>query len=368
MKKYFFTIIVLLSFYPLATAAADIFYSPLSLDVYQFDSFVSTVMVDSEEAINAIAAEVLWNPDLVTLAGINTGGSIFDLWVNLPKVNQSGKIRLVAGATKPFVGKNGKVVDLIFQVKKETGEVSLSFTADSKLIKADGLASEAELKFFNGIYTILARPDNLIQLSSVVMPDENVWYNTNIFAVHWPPQAGYIYSYLLTLDPTQLPDQEPEDILFDVKYEGLADGIYYFKLLAKTPAGKWLPVIGRRVMIDMTKPRPIELDVIGKDIGFGLSQVLVFSASDGGSGISHYEIREINEDYRPAVSPYSYQVKLLGRQVLVKAVDNAGNFVVQEAFIPGLVDIWRPFIWLGVAVFIILLLFIYFYVRQKKNK
>ena len=56
---------------------------------------------------------------------------------------------------------------------------------------------------------------------------------------------------------------------------------------------------------------------------------LSFATADKTSGIDYYEIKEGKRDFKKATSPYLLEEQKLGRKILVKAYDKAGNW--QEA-------------------------------------
>lgn len=367
MKKYFFTILLLLLFSPLSVWGADIYFMPSTSEIINGQNFLVQVLVDSEQEVNAIDAEIFWNVDVLELTSVNQGGSIFDLWVKRPVIDQSGSIRLLAGATQNFIGQGGKIVDLLFKVTGGDSQASLSFGVDSKLLRADGQGSLADLKLFEVNYDILARPVNLPILTSASMSDENKWYSSKIFDVQWQGQPGFEYSYLLSQDPAQVPDEVPNDILFNIKYEGLDDGIYYFHLLAQTANGSWLPKVTRRVMIDTTIPETMVVEIVGKDIGFGVGQSLVFYSSDVMSGIDYYELKEIEDDWIIINSPYVYNSQFFSREVSLRAVDRAGNYINKIVIIPGIFTVWWQQALIVLLLLMVVIYFIYRIYGRKKS-
>ena len=62
------------------------------------------------------------------------------------------------------------------------------------------------------------------------------------------------YSYFLTHDPTQLPDDIAEGLVGDVQYEGLDDGIYYFVMKVWDGNNNYLGKVIRRGQLDATPP------------------------------------------------------------------------------------------------------------------
>ena len=90
---------------------------------------------------------------------------------------------------------------------------------------------------------------------------------------------------------------------------------------------------------------------------------LVFAAQDKGSGIKHYEVREGRFGwFRKAGSPYLLSYQRLGRDIYVRAVDNAGNkrMTVVEATIHSA---W----WESYGLFAILIVMMFAAIAYKKQ-
>jgi len=78
-------------------------------------------------------------------------------------------------------------------------------------------------------------------------------------------------------------------------------------------------------IIDVDPPEffePILTQVV--DIA-GEQFILIFATQDKGSGISHYKIKEGHLDWVTATSPYVLKNQSLDDEIIVKAVDKAGN-------------------------------------------
>lgn len=95
-------------------------------------------------------------------------------------------------------------------------------------------------------------------------------------------------------------------------------------------------------------------------------QYLFFMASDKGSGIDHYEINE-NGVWQTIQS--SYLIKQNGGVYYVKAIDRAGNERIKGIQMPVSSNAYSGSIfWLGVALFILLMIFIGRRIWIKKNR
>ena len=76
---------------------------------------------------------------------------------------------------------------------------------------------------------------------------------------------------------------------------------------------------------DTTPPDPFHPMVSADETIFGGKYFLVFATQDKESGIDHYEICEGNQKCVVATSPYLLQNQNLNVNIIVKAIDRAGN-------------------------------------------
>jgi hypothetical protein len=120
--------------------------------------------------------------------------------------------------------------------------------------------------------------------------------------------------------------------------------------------------------------------VIARDANvYGGKYFLVFSATDKGSGINHYEVLEVpagaaipqNAPWTIATSPYLLKDQVLSSDVYVRAVNNGGSVTVAKMparFPPSAAS---RIVSLGFALLLILLLLaltIFFIVRSKRKR
>ena len=61
---------------------------------------------------------------------------------------------------------------------------------------------------------------------------------------------------------------------------------------------------------------------------------IIFSAKDAGSGIDYYEVKEGNNSWIHATSPYLINDQSLSNSILVKVVDKAGNERIENVPLP----------------------------------
>ncbi len=92
------------------------------------------------------------------------------------------------------------------------------------------------------------------------------------------------------------------------------------------PQNEWENIVKN----DTVPPEPFEVIVSSNEDLFGEKYFIVFSATDEQSGINHYEIKEGRGGWKIGSSPYLLEDQSLKSEILVKAVDKAGNERVVE--------------------------------------
>jgi hypothetical protein len=76
---------------------------------------------------------------------------------------------------------------------------------------------------------------------------------------------------------------------------------------------------------DNTAPNHFTVKIERNSSMFDGKYFIVFSATDGQSGIDYYEIKEGNSDWKIGESPYLLSDQNLTQEIYVRAVDKAGN-------------------------------------------
>ena len=338
---YFLVVIFSFSFliFPLVVRSATLYLLPQHQTVYQKDTFLVELRLDSEnEEINTAELNLKVSSNLLEVLDFNKGGSIFNFWAVEPKAKDN-LISLTGGVPKGFKG-DGLILKINF-LAKEIGKTEIDFKEDSKVLLNDGEGTPANLTFLEGNYEISERPEGLPLLSSSTHPDQNKWYKGNTLHLHWNLADGAEYSYLLSRDPLAEPDEIPDkpkgELIWmgDMEYPDLEDGIYYFSLRQKLPGENWSKKITFRAMIDTTPPEDFKPE-IGRDPAiFEGKYFLSFATTDKTSGIDYYEVKEGKRDFKKAGSPYSLEDQSLQSTILVKAVDKAGNERISEIIPPA---------------------------------
>ncbi len=367
-KKFLFLFVLLVLFFPLASKAAELYLWPQGLAVSQQETFLVDLRINSSDPINALDTEVFWLPEELELVSVSTGDSVFDLWVSDPNKFSLGSIRLIAGASKPWQGNGGKVVTFLFKALVSREQVQIGIDDDTKLVGYGGSGEELPVDLLPTNVAVNPTGQGEPVLSSTRIPDEDSWYAVNVFDINWEVKPNLEYSYLLTMDPTQLPDDNPESLLANIQYEGLADGIYYFVLRYRPQGGDWQGKVMRRAMIDTTPPTFNELRLIEKSDAYGLEQNLFFAATDNAAGISEYTLSINGQLPQIVTSPWRVPKRWLVSQNLeIRAIDAAGNWQSKSLTLSAVIPLW---VWLIVLFIIIIIIGLYLYRlwRVKKPK
>ncbi len=317
--------------------AATLYLIPQSQNIYQGDSLIIDLCIDTEsEEINTAEVNLNFSPDLFEIIEFNKGDSVFTLWPEEPELKDN-IISFTGGVPGGFQG-TGSLLKINLRAK-ETGQTTIFFKNDSRVLLNDGEGTLAELNLSEGNYEVSKKPEGLIVISSRNCPDQNKWYNSKTLHIHWDLIEGAEYSYLLSRDPLAEPDEtvdKPEgelmwmgDMEYDLKTEG--DGVYYFALRSRLPNEDWSKEVSRfRAMIDSTPPQDFKPEIGQESSVFEGKYFLSFATTDKTSGIDYYEVREGKGDWKIAESPYLLKDQSLKSKILVKAVDKAGNEKIAE--------------------------------------
>ena len=360
--------------WPLVGQAATLYLSPESQTVYQEDSFLVEVRIDTEgEEINAVEAYLEFPANLLNAVDFIKRDSILPLFAVEPKI-QSGKISFAAGAPNGFQG-DGLLAQITFKATRDEQQKArkaiVSFKEDSKVLLNDGKGTEARLDFLTGNYEVMKKPEGLPTITSETHPEQNKWHQSTNLSLYWALIKDAEYSYLLSRDSSSEPDKIPDKpegelvwvgaMEYDLKEEG--DGIYYFHLRERRETEAkpeheteaklgWGPKVTFRIMIDSTSPEDFDPQIGQDSAVLGGKYFLSFTSQDKTSGIAYYEITEISrilgnffqkEKWVTVESPYPLNDQKLRSIIKLKAVDKAGNERIVEVVPPYKVS-WQDVI------------------------
>jgi hypothetical protein len=329
--KKFYLLVIFFSFsflvLPLLVKGATLYLLPQSQTVYQGDTFIVEVRLDTEEKeINTVGIDLTFPTDLLEVIDLSKGGSVLTLWVEEPMVKDN-IISFVGGTPGGFKGEG--LIGKITFLGKEIGKAIVDFKDTPKVFYGEGILTEPAL--LEGDYEIINKPEGLPIVSSITHPDQGKWYDQDTLRLHWDLAEGAEYSFILSNNPLASPDETPDrpegELIWmgDMEYQNLEDGIYYFSLRQKLPNEDWSGSVSLRVMIDTTAPEEF-VPEIGQDPSmFEGKYFLSFATTDKTSGIDYFQVKEGKRDFTKVESPYILKDQNLQSKILVKAVDKAGN-------------------------------------------
>lgn len=374
MKPYlFFSLLFLLGFAYFGVGrveAAVLSFEPKAQDIEVGKMFYLEVRLDTEnESVNAAEAHIVFPPDKLRVTQLERGGSILTLWPKEPAFdNTKGEASFIGGAIGAFRGKDGLVGRILFEAKTSGNSVSITAGSSSRVIIADGKGTLAKLSLSDVSLAIRAARPNIIFSPS--HSDENQWSRVRTPVFRWETQAGTRWSYTLTRDQSEKPDDTPDTPIGEVSFESVGDGIYYFVLKSLSAPQD---IFRYRVMIDATPPLTPEIK-LSRDPTNTYS-FLSFTSEDESSGVKTYVLCRqdgkeeliVEDEARPtgcreAAIPLILEEEDLGAASLIlKVIDFAGNESKAIIRIPssrslGGVPLLAPFFGVFLLLIVVLLL------------
>jgi len=160
LNKYLFgftVFIFILVFLPIYNAsAATIGFNPSSASYDVGDTVNVKVYIGTDsKSVNAIAANVKFSSDILSLSSISKTSSIINLWAQEPTFSNGDGVASFEGVIlNGYTGNSGEAVTLVFRAKKE-GTAKLTFNSASVLAN-DG--NGTEVLYSKGSSTIKVSP------------------------------------------------------------------------------------------------------------------------------------------------------------------------------------------------------------------
>ncbi len=239
----------------------------------------------------------------------------------------------IVGCTK--VSK-GFIATLTFRVKS-TGTATLKFLDNSKVLLNDGLGTDALKREQGAVYNLILPPPQGPLVASETHPEQGRWYKGTNAIFRWAldePAEGYSYS--LSKEPVDIPDDISEGSKTSVAYKTVDRGTSYFHIKALR-GGVWGGTTHFAINVDPDAPAQFPIEIIPGARTTRTQPIINFATTDSLSGIDHYEIKivplqqngtttESGSLFIEAESPYISSPLPLGTyDVIVRAYDKAGN-------------------------------------------
>ena len=406
MKKIFYilsSIILLvsplLSISPVEAAGASLYFSPASGTFSLGGTFdVSIFLNTGGNNINAVRADVAFDPKKLQIASPTAGKSFISVWVSQPSYsNEQGRASFRGGAPSPGINTSAGLVSTITFRVIAPGETTISFLDTSLVLLDDGKGTNILSSLGQGQYFLKIPPPAGPKVFSSTHPDQNKWYKNNSPTFSWAKEDLVTdFSYAIDHDFYGIPDNVSEEIQTSISYADLTDGLWYFHVKAKKGGG-WGDASSYVVQIDTTPPAVFSLVVDPKLKSSSVTSkepIVSFITTDSLSGLDHFELKAINlrqalnqEDtgfFVEVNSPYKLPPLENGEYtIIVRAFDKAMNWRDTSEKIDVIpidkpfyltkkgINIWTLFLGWGELIFILLpltvfcLLVAFYYFRRK---
>jgi len=313
---------------PMPAEAAIVYFSPEQAEIAEGASFVTEIRLNTEgENINAVDFQITFPLNALEIFDLNLGGSVLSLYPVKPEYsNILGSVSLQAGAPNGFEG-DGLVARIFFKAKSK-GPAAVRFSEQSGVYLNDGFGTAAALERIAANYTIGEQADDVLLLSSTSFPREAVWYSKAIIDIEWEVESGISYSYVLSSDSGEVPDEIADFPIGQVTFAPEEDGIFYFHL-RRCELGECGSSSMRSIFKDTVPPEPFQVQLGQQADAFEGKRFLAALVTDKTSGIDHYEVAEIRDGKRGAWKivemPYVLGEDTSLEAIDLKAVDRAGN-------------------------------------------
>ncbi|MDP2789979.1 MAG: cohesin domain-containing protein [bacterium] len=309
-----------------AVHAAVLYTMPEMQQVDPADTVTLDVRLNSEQdTINAVQARLLYDPAALEVVEVSKAGSFLVLWTEEPKVDaKAGVITFSGGTPNGSYVVNGRLVTIVFR-SKLLGSTNVLFdTGTSGVYRNDGLGTKVALTAKPATIDVALTGRSLV-INSTTHPNPDAWYAKSFLQFDWNVTPEAVYAYLLTGDPTALPDTRFGASLREAMYSNIKDGAYTFILQEQLPNDTWGEPVRRRALVD-TKPPEAFTPQLTRDVVPG-KLALVFAATDITSSVSRYRVQEGDTVTDFAQSPYTLHDQTQHQRITVTAYDAAGNHI-----------------------------------------
>ena len=287
------------------------------------------------EPINMAEISVDYDPSLIMVSDILTDNSFCDQKLFFKKEidSQKGEVRIICGLPTPgFSGVNGIVAELVIQPLR-TGNLLLSFGADTHILADDGLGTDVLRQVNNSFYQIL---DYAVQEKtgipvvipfSVTHPNREQWYNSRTVRFFWVGQPNSKYDYWLDQEFNSKPVNPKTTTDNMVILNVPDDGIFYFHITAENNS-QTSAATSYKLKIDSTPPLPPIIQASALRVKAGTVVRFNFDGEDDTSGLQpNYYVNLGGGVCLPSLPRLYVPFLSVGAHIVtVRIFDQAGNY------------------------------------------
>lgn len=307
------------------TSPAAIFVGP-SRVIHTDDQLVVEVQLDSAgQQVNAAEVSIQYPTDRLKVLRVGREQSIWTVWAEEPSWDANlGTIRLVGGRPNGIIASRATMATLYFTaLRSGPAEINL-VTPDSKVFRHDGQGTPVELPTTNLTSTVVDPLAGGFVLRSATHPTLDYWSRNGTIDINWDIESDTLYSYALSQDRLEIPDDNPDQLVVRATYTGLADGVYYFSIKSRASGQDWSEVTQRRFLLDQTPPEIFTIETISGS-AIPDQTLLSWLATDKTSGVENYRLLIAGRDQGVVTSPLLMKASWSGEDVTIIATDAAGN-------------------------------------------
>ncbi|MEY4731650.1 MAG: hypothetical protein RL681_596 [Candidatus Parcubacteria bacterium] len=325
----------------LAQNPASLYVGPASGTFTVGSTFTVSLYVNtSGNNVNALDAQLEYPADKLQVVSPTAGKSIINIWVSQPSYdNHAGKIRFQGAIPTPGINTSAGLISQVAFRVTSIGTAILRFTDGSRVLLNDGHGTDILGQTTSGVYHLALPPPAGPIVTSPTHPDQERWYNTNTVTFEWGGENADGFSYLLSNDPIDYPDDVAEGTKTSQTYKSLEDGAHYFHVKA-LKSGSWGGVTHYVARVDTQPPADFPVEIAPSMRTTSMRPSIAFETTDSLSGVDHYEIRLVSLSpqkanaaengeqsfFIEAASPYVPSLDYGDYDVIVRAYDKAGNY------------------------------------------
>lgn len=325
-----------------------------------------TVQLDPEdETLNAVEGTISYPPNLLSLERIQTGDSVISMWVEEPSRVKSGTVKFSGVIIGGFDGvlssqydgtKPGRVMKMHFSHKSNQSAVVT--TKDIKGYLHDGEGTQITL---NPASVILSgiMDDQTVTLSDAERAQEQEDKQADTREDSQEDDVGQgrdaDASDPETEDSSGTPTQDTQSTTTTQQDESTGTDSQ-----------------------DTRPPFQLSADIVKSEYLYDGRYALAFNARDAASGIAYYEVKESPQSYsiaslyqssswRKAESPELLADQQLKSNILIKAVDKAGNERIAKIPAQNPVPWYQNYIILSLLLLILIVVGRFLFARSSKE-
>ena len=328
---------VFLQVLPVRAQGAKILINPNGGSFSVDSTFDVSIFVDTGGSeINAVDVRIKFPPDKLQVINPSAGTSFISLWLQQPTFsNKDGTISFVGGVQEKGVKTSAGLVSTITFRAKSSGRATVEISNQSAILAADGKGTNVLGSIGKAIFTIVPRAPGGPKVFSTSHPDQDQWYNNNNVTVAWDDEEGVSgYSYILSRNPVEIPDNINDSEQTSIDFTDLKDGIWNFHIKQQR-AGIYGDTANYQIKIDTAPPAEFKPQVNLLTATISKQAIISFFTTDALSGVNHHEVAVFDRSkesgeapfFVEATSPYRIPDIAAGAslRVIVRAFDNAGN-------------------------------------------